>query len=221
MIAGAPVSVIAGLDGWIVSFFRDGELAVDMEAAPEASTPDGACALGSVLLFIKVPVLAALVAKTFGDMVTIIAEAVVAVATLVGAIEGLGLGSGSTEVLALAALVVAVVPAPLVILPILTLVATTCFGNVAKASPTATVSIGVVGATVAPSAATTAVAVTPSGLGDGRSSFDTFALTATTFFGGMLTVAAEASEKLLGKSSATPLEAFSLVPSEYIVSLPT
>ena len=54
---------------------------------------------------IKVPVLAALVSTTFGGMDTIpIAGAVVAVATLVGPIERLGLGSISTEVLVLATL---------------------------------------------------------------------------------------------------------------------
>ena len=112
MTAGAPVSVIAILDGRLVSFFRGEELAVTvMEAVPETSTRNGACALGSILLSPKVLVLASIVAKaySFGDMVTVLpfAGAVVAVATLVGVIEGLGLGSLLlfTEVLVLAALV--------------------------------------------------------------------------------------------------------------------
>ena len=71
-----------------------------MEVAPEALTQDEACTLESAFS-IKVPALAALFTKTFGGMVPLTC-AVAAVATLVGANEGLCLGS--TEVLVLEAL---------------------------------------------------------------------------------------------------------------------
>ena len=47
MIAGAPAIMVTVLDGWILSFFRDGEHVVAMEAL-EASARDKARALGSV-----------------------------------------------------------------------------------------------------------------------------------------------------------------------------
>ena len=71
---------------------------VDLKVAPEASTRDEACTLGSTLLSTKVLALAPLVAmaSSFGGMVTVpLACAVAAMATL----AGLRLGSISTEVL--------------------------------------------------------------------------------------------------------------------------
>ena len=61
---------------------------VAVEAAPGASAREEACILRSVFS-IKVSLLASLVSTTFGGMVPI--AGAVAVATLVGLIEGLGL----------------------------------------------------------------------------------------------------------------------------------